>query len=186
VNFDELLGGDDLAPEEEEKLRRVHELLVEAGPPPDLPPALEHPAAPPQEADVIHYPFLARRRNAALAIVAVAAALTALAGGYAWGHSKAKPASLTAVRTVPMHGSAGQRPAGASEPARLLRALADAERQAGRSVRRLPRARRHDERDALGALQAEPLRRLGRHGTGAGAGRRARPGPGRPHHLARR
>jgi hypothetical protein len=107
VNFEELLGGDDLTPEEEAKLRRVHELLIEAGPPPDLPPALEHPAAP-RDADVIEYPFIARRRNAALAIVAVAAALIALAGGYAWGHSKSPGPSFTAVRTVPMHGSAGR------------------------------------------------------------------------------
>lgn len=107
MNFDELLGGDDLTPEEEAKLRRVHDLLVEAGPPPDLPPALEHPSAP-RDAEVVEYPFIARRRNAALAIVAVAAALAALAGGFAWGHSKSHPSALSVVRTVPMHGAAGR------------------------------------------------------------------------------
>ncbi len=97
----------DLTPEDEAKLRRVHDMLVEAGPPPDLPPALEHPLAP-QEAEVIEYPLLARRRNAAIAIVAIAATLAAVAGGYAWGHTRSKPSSLTAERTVPMHGSAGR------------------------------------------------------------------------------
>jgi hypothetical protein len=107
VKFEDLVDRDDLTPEEEAKLRRVHELLVEAGPPPDLPPALEHPTAP-VEAEVVEYPFLARRRNAALAIVAIAATLAALAGGYAWGHSQSKPSSLAAERTVPMHGAAGR------------------------------------------------------------------------------
>ena len=107
MNFDELIGGDDLTPEEEAKLRRVHELLVEAGPPPDLPPALEHPLAP-LEADVIEYPFFARRRTAAVAIIAIAAALAVFGAGYAFGHSKAKPASLGVARTVSMHGVAGR------------------------------------------------------------------------------
>ena len=39
-NFDELAGGDDLSPEEAARLQRVHDLLVEAGPPPELPPHL--------------------------------------------------------------------------------------------------------------------------------------------------
>ena len=37
-DFDELVG--ELEPEEEARLRHVHELLVAAGPPPELPPAL--------------------------------------------------------------------------------------------------------------------------------------------------
>jgi hypothetical protein len=38
-DFDELVG--DVAPEERERLRRAHDLLVAAGPPPELPPHLE-------------------------------------------------------------------------------------------------------------------------------------------------
>ena len=38
-SFDELAGGDDLSPEEAARLERVHNLLIEAGPPPELPPA---------------------------------------------------------------------------------------------------------------------------------------------------
>jgi hypothetical protein len=107
MKFEELIGGDDLTPDEEATLRRVHELLVEAGPPPALPPALEHPLAL-EEAEVIEYPFFARRRNGAIAIIAVAAALAAFAGGYAFGHSKSKPASLAVGRTVAMHGTPGR------------------------------------------------------------------------------
>ena len=40
-DFDDLVGGEGLSREEEDRLRRVHDLLVEAGPPPDLPPRLE-------------------------------------------------------------------------------------------------------------------------------------------------
>ena len=41
TDFDDVVGGDDLSPDEEARLRRVHDLLMEAGPPPDLPPELE-------------------------------------------------------------------------------------------------------------------------------------------------
>src|SRR5206468_2040698 len=40
-DFDELVGGGDLEATERERLERVHDLLVAAGPPPELPPALE-------------------------------------------------------------------------------------------------------------------------------------------------
>ena len=39
-NFDELVGGDDLSTDEAARLQRVHDLLIEAGPPPELPPHL--------------------------------------------------------------------------------------------------------------------------------------------------
>ena len=42
-DFDELVGGDDLPGPERERLQRVHELLVAAGPPPELPPELVQP-----------------------------------------------------------------------------------------------------------------------------------------------
>ena len=41
--FDELAGGDDLSPEEAARLERVHDLLVAAGPPAELPPHLLEP-----------------------------------------------------------------------------------------------------------------------------------------------
>ena len=39
-DFDDLIGGD-VPAEERERLRRAHELLVEAGPPPELSPEME-------------------------------------------------------------------------------------------------------------------------------------------------
>ncbi len=107
MSFDDLIGGDDLSAEDEARLKRVHELLVEAGPPPDLPPALEHPTAP-EEAQVTEFPLLMRRRLAVAAIAAAAAVIIAFAGGYAFGHSKTKPATLAVKRVVPMHGAPGR------------------------------------------------------------------------------
>jgi hypothetical protein len=102
MSFEDLVGGDDLLPEEEARLRRVHELLVQAGPPPDLPPSLEHPSSAPEDADVIRLPL---PRRAAVAAIAAAAAVAAGFGiGYAVGHSKTKPAQFTAERVVTMHG----------------------------------------------------------------------------------
>jgi hypothetical protein len=101
--FNDIVDTEGLAPEEAERLRRVHELLVEAGPPPDLPPALEHPADP-EEAQVVDFPLLPPRRWAVAAVAAAALALVALGGGYVLGHSHAKPAAFAARRVVPMQG----------------------------------------------------------------------------------
>jgi Anti-sigma-K factor rskA len=102
MRFDELVGGDDLTPEEEARLRRVHDLLVQAGPPPDLPPELERPTRPP-EAEIVQFPLLPRRRWALAVVAAVALLLVAFAGGYLVGHSK--PGTFDALRVVPMHGA---------------------------------------------------------------------------------
>jgi Anti-sigma-K factor rskA len=94
--FDEIVGADD---PERARLRSVHDLLLAAGAPPELPPSLE--ALPPEPpARVIPLP---RRRYTA--IVSVAAAAIVLFGiGYAIGgrDSPQKP-----VRTVAMEGPAG-------------------------------------------------------------------------------
>jgi hypothetical protein len=103
MSFEDLVGSDDLTPEEETRLRRVHELLLEAGPPPELTRALAEPAAAPDEAEVLHFP-LPRR----LAVSLVAAAAIVIAGfgiGYLVGHAKTKPESFAAKRVVSMHGS---------------------------------------------------------------------------------
>ena len=102
TDFDEVVGGDDLSPDEEARLRRVHDLLMQAGPPPDLPPALERPPTEPAEAEIVQFPMLPRRRWAMAAVVAAALALLAFAGGYFVGH--AKPTSFKTTRIVPMHG----------------------------------------------------------------------------------
>lgn len=71
------LVGDDLPPEELERLGRVHELLVRAGPPPELPGELAEPPEP--ETTVALLPKRHWRPLAALA-----AALTLAAFGAGW------------------------------------------------------------------------------------------------------
>jgi len=80
-DFEQLVGGDDLEGAERDRLRRVHDLLVQAGPPPDFEPA-EAPAPP--AATVTR--LVPRRR---LAIVALAAAfiVTAFGLGYFAGNN---------------------------------------------------------------------------------------------------
>ena len=85
----------------------MHELLVAAGPPPDLSPDLSLPPVPTEEADPPEVAFLLRRRRGRALVLALAATLAAFVGGYAFGHSKGKPAAFSSVRTVAMHGAAG-------------------------------------------------------------------------------
>ena len=188
------LIGDDVDPTELERLERVHALLGSVGPPPELPPELAATPEPPKRAGHPVPAPLPLHGRAAAAVAAVA-----LFGvGYLVG---ARP-DATVERTIAMSGAGGasaeldvfeqdeagnwpmelrrRRPAG-----RLVRALADARREARRAVRPLrggrPRAR--DGRAAQRALQAPPVRRLGRgarrrRGSGAhhvGAGTSARP-----------
>jgi len=103
TKFDDIVDLEGLSPDEEARLRRVHDLLVQAGPPPDLPPALEHPAAP-TEAEIVQFPLLPHRRWAVAFVAAAALALIAFAGGYFLGHSKAKPAAFATQHVVAMHG----------------------------------------------------------------------------------
>jgi hypothetical protein len=106
-NFDDMVDRHDLAPAEEAKLRRVHELLVQAGPPPDLPIGLERtPEA--QEAEIVQFPLLPKRRWAAAALVAATLVVVAFGGGYLFGHTKSGSASLKADRVIPMHGVASR------------------------------------------------------------------------------
>jgi hypothetical protein len=105
TDFDDLVDTDGLDGAEEARLRRVHDLLLEAGPPPELPPALLRPPTEPREAEVIEFPLHMRRRVGAWVAVAAAVAGVLFAGGYAFGHSKAKPASFSAARLVSMHGA---------------------------------------------------------------------------------
>lgn len=76
------LVGDDLAPGEAARLERVHRLLVQAGPPADLPPEL---AELPEQggARIVGLP---RRRAAATLVLAAALAAAAFGGGYLVGH----------------------------------------------------------------------------------------------------
>jgi Anti-sigma-K factor rskA len=108
MRFEDLVDVDGVAPEDSARLRRVHDLLVQAGPPPDLPPALERPPSAPPEAEVVQFPLMPRRRWALAAVAAAAVALIAFGGGYLTGHAKKKATSFDTRAVVPMqpqHGS---------------------------------------------------------------------------------
>ncbi|HEX4679175.1 MAG TPA: hypothetical protein VH210_08255 [Gaiellaceae bacterium] len=103
-DFDDLVDREGLAPDEEARLRRVHDLLVQAGPPADLPPGLERPPTAPADAELVQFPLLPRRRWALAAVAAIALVVLAFGGGYLVGHAKAKSASFATKRVVPMRG----------------------------------------------------------------------------------
>ena len=95
TELDDLVGND-LEPGERARLERVHALLGQAGPPPELPPALERAPEPPV-ARVI--PFPRRYRYTALAAAVVAACALFGVGYLAGGAGGSQP-----VRTVAMSG----------------------------------------------------------------------------------
>jgi hypothetical protein len=80
--FEDLVG-DDLPAAERERLRRVHDLLVAAGPPPELPP---HLAEPPQQPGARVIP-IRRERWRTAAVAAAAALVVAFAAGWLVGGS---------------------------------------------------------------------------------------------------
>lgn len=98
-DFDELFGGEELSPDERARLRQAHDLLVRAGPPAELPPALAEPPA--TSANVR---FLPRRRRIATLLVAAALLLVAFGGGYLVAHH-GRGSSPAVAFTVKMHGT---------------------------------------------------------------------------------
>jgi hypothetical protein len=102
--FDDLVDVEGLGPDEEARLRRVHDLLVQAGPPIDLPPALGR-APDPEEAEIVPFPLLPRRRWVATGLIAAALVAIAFGGGYLLGHGKSSPSAFATKHVVPMHGS---------------------------------------------------------------------------------
>jgi hypothetical protein len=114
------LVGDDLSPEEEERLRRVHELLVAAGPPPELPPELERLPAKGrrQPRSWPQFPLLPPRRFAAAFVVALGCLALAFGIGVLVG-DKGDEYHAT---TIAMHP-----PAGASKTAVASIQVADAD-----------------------------------------------------------
>jgi Anti-sigma-K factor rskA, C-terminal len=98
-NFDELAGGDDLSREEAARLERVHNLLIEAGPPPELPPKLLQEPDPEggRRDNVVGLP---RRRTGLLLGLAAALVLTAFLGGFVYG---TRHAPFDEAGSVKMH-----------------------------------------------------------------------------------
>jgi hypothetical protein len=105
-DFDELVEGVE-SPEERARLRRVHELLAEAGPPPELSPALAS-VSPPQEelADEADVAWLPPRRLGAALVLAATLVLASFAVGYFAGDNRSNDGSeaLRVTRTVVLHG----------------------------------------------------------------------------------
>ena len=99
-DFDELVG-EDLAADERARLRRVHDLLVAAGPPAELSPALEQP---PSVGGAVH--FLPRRRRGAVLLLAAALAAAAFGGGFLARAVTRGGATKSATVVIPMHGTA--------------------------------------------------------------------------------
>jgi len=93
-DFDELFAGVE-RPEERERLRRVHELLVQAGPPPELSPALSSISAPRRD----------RRRWLAGLALAAALVVSAFAIGYLAGDSPDGANAMRVRQTVQLAGT---------------------------------------------------------------------------------
>jgi hypothetical protein len=106
-NFDELAGGADLGPEEAARLERVHDLLVAAGPPPELPPRLLEPDHELEHRDNVI--FLPRRRAGMVLGIAAGVALLALLGGYLLGQRQ----QFDEAGSVTMHSTVTASPASA-------------------------------------------------------------------------
>ena len=85
-DFDELVDLEGLSDEERRRLENVHEMLVAAGPPPDLPAALQEPPEPGESgANVVPLTSRPRGRRAVWGSLAAAIALVCFGGGYALG-----------------------------------------------------------------------------------------------------
>ena len=110
-DFDDLVDVDGLDPAEEERLRRVHDLLLQAGPPPDLPPALERPPTSRRaEGEILQFPLFPRRRAVAAILVAAALVAAAFGAGFLVASNKHHGGAFQTVRLVSMrgpHGAAG-------------------------------------------------------------------------------
>jgi hypothetical protein len=93
------LVGEDLPPEEQERLERVHEMLIAAGPPPELPPELAD--APDRHASSreLEPTGLPRRRVGAALALAAAIALVTFVGGYVAGYNRTND-NFQSVRSV--------------------------------------------------------------------------------------
>jgi hypothetical protein len=103
-DFDDLVGLD-VPAEERERLRRAHELLIEAGPPPELSPEMESVPWP----DDALGPLWGRRKpsSSRRALLLAAALATAIVVGFLLGQSTG-PSSRTSIdarRTVQLHGT---------------------------------------------------------------------------------
>jgi hypothetical protein len=101
-NFGDLVGND-LSPGERERLERVHDMLIAAGPPPELPQELAEPPRP--EGRLVG---LARQRLRTGLVLAAALVIATFAFGYFLGArgEDSSPAAFTPVKTAVLGKSA--------------------------------------------------------------------------------
>jgi hypothetical protein len=104
-SFDELVDVSDLGPHEQARLLRMHDMLVAAGPPSELPGALAEaptvPAVDEAQANVI--PFSSRRRVGAVMLIAATVAAACFGGGYVLANQTHSSAARV-FRTVELQG----------------------------------------------------------------------------------
>ncbi len=104
-NFRDLVG-EGLPPAEQERLERVHEMLIAAGPPPELPPELQE--VPDERGNVreLEPTGLPRRRVGAALALAAAIALIAFLGGYVAANKNTN--AFESVKTVALTSNQAQ------------------------------------------------------------------------------
>ncbi|HEX9381141.1 MAG TPA: hypothetical protein VF891_06555 [Gaiellaceae bacterium] len=101
-DFEELVGKE-VSAEERERLRAAHELLVQAGPPPELSPGME---AVPWPEEALPATWRRRRPTQRRPLVRAVALASAALVGFLIGHSTTSPTtSIEAQRTVNLHGT---------------------------------------------------------------------------------
>jgi hypothetical protein len=107
AEFDDLVDLTGLGPEDRARLQRVHEMLVAAGPPSELPTELAHtPAAvdgTEAEDEVVKLPH-SRRRPVAGLLIAASVAAACFGGGYLLANQAHHSSAIHVVRVVPMQG----------------------------------------------------------------------------------
>ncbi len=95
-DFDDLVDGIE-RPEERERLRRVHELLLEAGPPPELSPAI---ASVPLPGERRFSAWSNRRRLGGVFALAGALLVATFGIGYLAGNSRSEDSTIPVRQTV--------------------------------------------------------------------------------------
>jgi hypothetical protein len=102
--FDELVDAETTG-EERERLRHVHELLLEAGPPPELTPKLR--TAPGSGSGVVHFQRRSVKRRGLLLLAAAVSIAAVFAAGYGVANSRHGGTTATGVaKTVELKGTA--------------------------------------------------------------------------------
>jgi hypothetical protein len=104
-DFEDLVDLSGLSDEDETRLRRVHEMLVAAGPPADLPVELSKPVAVAGAEVVSLEEHRSRRRPVVALLVAATVAVACFGGGYLLAtQAHSGKSAIDVVRVVPMQG----------------------------------------------------------------------------------